>query len=93
MVKRFKPAPSPSLALPWTFWKPWKSRYESLVEKQLDAMEAVMPYVEVLKLISDPHKHLRNWILERLNIYQDSQMMKTMSICIKPLVRGLFKRS
>jgi len=25
MVKRFKPAPSPSLALPWTFRKAWKA--------------------------------------------------------------------
>jgi len=72
MVKRFKPAPSPSLALPWTFRKAWKSRYESRAEKQLDEMEAVMPLVEVLKLISDPHKDVRNLILERLNICQDS---------------------
>ncbi|KAG7528836.1 hypothetical protein ISN45_Un110g000010, partial [Arabidopsis thaliana x Arabidopsis arenosa] len=72
MVKRFKPAPSPSLALPWTLRKAWKSRYESLAEKQLDEMEVVMPLVEVLKLISDPHKDVRNLILERLNIYQDS---------------------
>ena len=49
-----------------------ESRYESLVEKQLDEMEAVMPLVEVLKLISDPHKDVRNLILEMLNIYQDS---------------------
>ena len=72
MIKQFKPAPSPSLALPWTFRKAWKSRYESLAEKQLDEMEAVMPLVEVLKLISDPHKDVRNLILERLNICQDS---------------------
>ena len=72
MVKRLKPDPSPSLALPWTFRKAWKSRYESLAEKQLDEMEAVMPLVEVLKLISDPHKDVRNLILERLNICQDS---------------------
>jgi len=49
MVKRFKPAPSPSLALPWTFRKAWKNRYESLAEKQLDEMEAVMPLIEILK--------------------------------------------
>ncbi|KAG7552285.1 Retrotransposon gag domain [Arabidopsis thaliana x Arabidopsis arenosa] len=72
MVKRFKPTPSPSLALPWTFRKAWKDRYESLAEKQLDEMEAVMPLIEVLKLIQDPHRDVRNLILERLNIYQDS---------------------
>jgi len=33
MIKQFKPAPSPSLALPWTFKKAWKSIYESLAEK------------------------------------------------------------
>jgi len=49
MVKRFKPAPSPSLALPWTFRKAWKNKYESLAEKQLDEMEAVMPLIEILK--------------------------------------------
>ncbi|KAG7594047.1 Retrotransposon gag domain [Arabidopsis thaliana x Arabidopsis arenosa] len=72
MVKRFKPSPSPSLALPWTFRKTWKDKYESLAEKQIDEMEAVMPLIEVLKLIPDPHKDVRNLILERLNIYQDS---------------------
>ena len=54
------------------FRKAWKNRYESLEEKQLDAMEAMMPLVEVLKLISEPHKDVRNLILERLNIYHDS---------------------
>ncbi|KAG7559360.1 hypothetical protein ISN45_Aa05g009570 [Arabidopsis thaliana x Arabidopsis arenosa] len=72
MVKRFKPSPSPSLALPWTFRKTWKDKYESLAEKQIDEMEAVMPLIEVLKLIPDPHRDVRNLILERLNIYQDS---------------------
>ncbi|KAG7594036.1 Retrotransposon gag domain [Arabidopsis thaliana x Arabidopsis arenosa] len=72
MVKRFKPSPSPSLALPWTFRKTWKDKYESLAEKHIDEMEAVMPLIEVLKLIPDPHKDVRNLILERLNIYQDS---------------------
>ncbi|KAG7556992.1 Retrotransposon gag domain [Arabidopsis suecica] len=72
MVKRFKPTPSPSLSLPWTFRKAWKDRYESLAEKQLDEMEAVIPLIEVLKLIPDPHRDVRNLILERLNIYQDS---------------------
>ncbi|KAG7552349.1 Retrotransposon gag domain [Arabidopsis thaliana x Arabidopsis arenosa] len=72
MVKRFKPSPSPSLALPWTFRKTWKDNYGSLAEKQLDEMEAVMPLIEVLKLIPDPHRDVRNLILERLNIYQDS---------------------
>ncbi|KAG7588732.1 Retrotransposon gag domain [Arabidopsis suecica] len=72
MVKRFKPTPSPSLALPWKFRKTWKNRYESLAEKQLDEMEAVMPLIEVLKLIPDPHRNVRNLILERLNMYQDS---------------------
>ncbi|KAG7578930.1 Retrotransposon gag domain [Arabidopsis thaliana x Arabidopsis arenosa] len=72
MVKRFKPSPSPSLSLPWTFRKTWKDKYESLAEKQIDEMEAVMPLIEVLKLIPDPHRDVRNLILERLNIYQDS---------------------
>ncbi|KAG7564162.1 hypothetical protein ISN44_As10g009280 [Arabidopsis suecica] len=72
MVKRFKPTPSPSLALSWTFRKTWKDRYESLAEKQIDEMEAVMPLIEVLKLIPDLHRDVRNLILERLNIYQYS---------------------
>ncbi|KAG7559359.1 Retrotransposon gag domain [Arabidopsis thaliana x Arabidopsis arenosa] len=72
MVKRFKPSPSHSLALPRTFRKTWKDKYESLAEKQIDEMEAVMPLIEVLKLIPDPHRDVRNLILERLNIYQDS---------------------
>ncbi|KAG7564180.1 Retrotransposon gag domain [Arabidopsis suecica] len=72
MVKRFKSTPSPSLALPWKFRETWKENYGSLAEKQLDEMEAVMPLIEVLKLIPDPHRDVRNLILKRLNIYQDS---------------------
>ena len=32
-----------------------------------------MPLIEVLNLISDPHKDVRNSILERIKIYQDSK--------------------
>jgi len=35
-------------------------------------MEVVMPLIEVRKLIPDPHKDVRNMMLERLNIYQNS---------------------
>jgi len=35
-------------------------------------MEAVMPLIEVLNLVSDPHKDVRNLILERIKMYQDS---------------------
>ncbi|MBO0165713.1 hypothetical protein J0692_26320, partial [Vibrio alginolyticus] len=56
MVKRFKPAPLPSRALPWKFRKAWIERYNSLAERQLDEMEAVMPLIEVLNVILDPHK-------------------------------------
>ncbi|KAG7564259.1 hypothetical protein ISN44_As10g010290 [Arabidopsis suecica] len=72
MVKRFKPTPLPPLALPGKFRKAWKEKYESLVEKQLDGIEAVMPLTEVLKLIPDPHKDVRNLILERIKRYHDS---------------------
>ncbi|KAG7640688.1 MULE transposase domain [Arabidopsis suecica] len=36
--------------------KAWIKRYNSLVEKKLDEMEAVMPLIEVLNLIPDPTK-------------------------------------
>ncbi|KAG7564257.1 hypothetical protein ISN44_As10g010270 [Arabidopsis suecica] len=72
MVKRFKPTPLPPLAFPGKFRKAWKEKYESLVEKQLDGIEAVMPLTEVLKLIPDPHKDVRNLILERIKRYHDS---------------------
>ena len=51
MVKRFKPTPLPSRALPWTFRKAWMERYKSVAAKQLDEIEAVMPLMEVLNLI------------------------------------------
>ena len=73
MVKRFKPAPLPSRALPWKFRKTWIERYNSLAEKQLDEMEAVTPLMEVLNLILEPHKDVRNSILERIKMYQDSE--------------------
>ncbi|KAG7567965.1 Retrotransposon gag domain [Arabidopsis thaliana x Arabidopsis arenosa] len=44
----------------------------AIIERMLDEMEAVMPLIEVLKLIPDPHRDVRNLILERLNMYQDS---------------------
>ncbi|KAG7556962.1 Retrotransposon gag domain [Arabidopsis suecica] len=72
MVKRFKPTPLPTLILPGKFRKAWKEKYEFLVEKQLDGIEAVMPLTEVLKLIPDPHKDVRNLILERIKRYHDS---------------------
>jgi len=72
MVERFKPAPLPSRALLWKFRKVWIERYKSLAEKQLDEMEVVMPLIEVLDLIMDPHKDVRNSILERIKRYQDS---------------------
>ncbi|KAG7588658.1 hypothetical protein ISN44_As07g009770 [Arabidopsis suecica] len=72
MVKRFKPTPLPPLVLPGKFKKAWKEKYESLVEKQLDGIEAVMPLTEVLKLIPDPHKDVRNLFLERIKRYHDS---------------------
>ncbi|KAG7615211.1 Retrotransposon gag domain [Arabidopsis thaliana x Arabidopsis arenosa] len=56
MVIRFKPTPLPSRALPWTFRKAWMERYKSVAAKQLDEIEAVMPLMEVLNLIPDPHK-------------------------------------
>ncbi|AAC13581.1 similar to Arabidopsis thaliana retrotransposon Athila (GB:X81801) [Arabidopsis thaliana] len=71
IVKRFKPTPLPSRALPWTFRKAWMERYKSAATKQLDEIEAVMPLMEVLYLIHDPHKDVRNLILERINMYQD----------------------
>jgi len=73
MVKRFKPAPLPSRALPWKFRKAWIERYNSLAENQLDEMEAVMALIEVLNLIPDPHKDVRKSILERIKIFQDSE--------------------
>ncbi|KAG7552313.1 hypothetical protein ISN45_Aa06g029150 [Arabidopsis thaliana x Arabidopsis arenosa] len=66
MVKRFKPTPLPPLVLPGKFRKAWKEKYESLAEKQLDGIEAVMPLTKVLELIPDPHKDVRNLILERI---------------------------
>ncbi|KAG7530189.1 hypothetical protein ISN45_Un50g000010 [Arabidopsis thaliana x Arabidopsis arenosa] len=72
MVKRFKPTPLPSRALPWTFRKAWMERYKSIAAKQLDEIEAVMPLMEVLNLIPDPHKDVRNLILERIKMYHDS---------------------
>ncbi|KAG7556837.1 Retrotransposon gag domain [Arabidopsis suecica] len=65
-------SPLPPLALPGKFRKAWKEKYESLVEKQLDGIEAVMPLTEVLKLIPDPHKDVRNLILERIKRYHES---------------------
>ncbi|KAG7530318.1 Retrotransposon gag domain [Arabidopsis suecica] len=56
MVKRFKPTSLPSRALLWTFRKAWMERYKSVAAKQLDEIEAVMPLMEVLNLILDPHK-------------------------------------
>jgi len=72
MVKRFKPTPLPSRALPWTFRKSWMERYKSVVAKQQDEIEAVMPLMEVINLIPDPHKDVRNLILERIKMYHDS---------------------
>ncbi|CAB81142.1 AT4g08050 [Arabidopsis thaliana] len=72
MVKRFKPTPLPLRALPWTFRKAWMERYKSVAAKQLDEIEAVMPLMEVLNLILDPHKVVRNLILERIKMYHDS---------------------
>ena len=73
MVKRFKPAPLPSRALPWKFRKAWIERYSSLAKKQLDEMEVVMPLIQVLNLIPNPHKDMRNSILERIKMYKDSE--------------------
>ncbi|KAG7529374.1 Retrotransposon gag domain [Arabidopsis thaliana x Arabidopsis arenosa] len=73
MVKRFKPTPLPPLVLPGKFKKAWTEKYESLVEEQLDGNEAVMPLIEVLKLNPDPHRDVRNLILERIKKYQDSE--------------------
>jgi len=72
MVKRFKPTPLPSRALPWTFMKAWIERYKSVAAKQLDEIEAVMPLMEVLNLIPDLHKDVRNLKLERITMYHDS---------------------
>ncbi|KAG7529396.1 Retrotransposon gag domain [Arabidopsis suecica] len=72
MVKRFKPTPLPSSALPWTFRKAWMEKYKSVASKQLDEIEAMMPLIEVLNLIPDPHKDVRNLILERIKMYHDS---------------------
>jgi len=47
-------------------------RYKSVAAKQLDEIEAVMPLIEVLNLIHDPHKDVRNLILERIKMYHDS---------------------
>ena len=47
-------------------------RYKSVAAKQLDEIEAVMPLIEVLNLIHDPHKNVRNLILERIKMYHDS---------------------
>ena len=71
-MKRFKPTPLPSRALPWTFRKAWMERYKSVAAKQLDEIEAVLPLMEVLNLIPDPHKDVRNLILERIKMYHDS---------------------
>ena len=50
-------------------------------------MEAVMPLIEVLNLIPDPHKDVRNSILERIH------MTNVMLILLELLSRGLFKKS
>jgi len=47
-------------------------RYKSVASKQPDETEAVMPLMEVLNLIPDPHKDVRNLILERIKMYHDS---------------------
>ena len=47
-------------------------RYKFVAAKQLDEIEAVMPLMEVLNLIPDPHKDVRNLILERIKMYHDS---------------------
>ena len=47
-------------------------RYKSVAAKQLDEIEAVMPLMEVLNLILDLHKDVRNLILERIKMYHDS---------------------
>jgi len=47
-------------------------RYKSVAAKQLDENETVMPLMEVLNLIPDPHKDVRNLILERIKMYHDS---------------------
>jgi len=72
MVKRLKPTSLPSRALPWKFRKAWMERYKSVAAKQLDGIKAVMPLMEVLNLISDPHKDVRDLILERIKMYHDS---------------------
>ena len=92
MVKRFKPAPLPSRALPWKFRKVWIERYNSLAEKQLDEMEAVMPLIEVLKLIMDPHKDVRNSFWKGSSCIK-IQMMNVMLIRLELLLRGAFKKS
>ena len=47
-------------------------RYKSVASKHLDEIKAVMPLMEVLNLIPDPHKDERNLILERIKMYHDS---------------------
>jgi len=47
-------------------------RYKSVAEKQLNEIEVVMPLMEVLNVIHDPHKDVRNLILERIKMYHDS---------------------
>jgi len=89
MVKRFKPAPLPSRAFPWKFRKAWIERYNSVAEKQLDEMEAVMPLIEVLNVIPDPHKYVRNSIRERIKIQKTNVML----IRLEPLLRGVFKKN
>ncbi|KAG7530592.1 hypothetical protein ISN45_Un28g000020, partial [Arabidopsis thaliana x Arabidopsis arenosa] len=44
----------------------------AIIERMLDEIEAVMPLMEVLNLIPDPHKDVRNLILERIKMYHDS---------------------
>ena len=92
MVKRFKPTPLPSRALPWTFRKAWMEKYKSVAAKQLDEIEVVMPLMEVLNLIPDPHKDVRNLILERIKMYHDSDD-ESDALHLELLIRGLFKRS
>ncbi|CAB81106.1 AT4g07360 [Arabidopsis thaliana] len=92
MVKRFKPTPLPSRALPWTFRKAWMEKYKSVAAKQLDEIEVVMPLMEVLNLIPDPHKDVRNLILERIKMYHDSDD-ESDALHLELLIRGLFKRT
>jgi len=72
MVKRFKHTSLPSRAFPWTFKKAWMERYKSVAAKQVDKIEEVMPLMEILNLIPDPHKDVRNLILEKIKMYHNS---------------------